>query len=71
MKSLSFEEEIEKMVKESGLSYIDSIIEWCERRAIDPEHIASMVSSNMILKQKLQSEAENLHILPKSKRIPI
>ena len=67
----TFMEDIEKMVKDHDLSYLDSIIEWCERRSIDPEHIASFISSNMVLKAKLQLEAESLNILPKSRRMSI
>ena len=67
----TFSSDIEKLVKEHKLNYLDAIIHWCEKKQIDPENIAQLVSGNMNLKRKLQTEAEGLNFIPRSIRIAI
>lgn len=62
--------EIEKYAKEFGLSYIEAILEYCEQNDLDVESVSKLVSSN--LKEKIQYEAENLNMIPKTvTRLPL
>ena len=59
---------IEEMVAEKRLSYMDACLHYCEENNIEPETIGKLVQGS--LKQKVREEAENLHFMPKSTRIP-
>lgn len=60
----NFSIEIEKMVKEKDIPYMDAILLYCESTGLEVELAAKLVSS--VLKSKLKVEAEELHFLPKS-----
>lgn len=64
-----FSVEIERLVKNFNLDYIDAITYFCEKNNIEIETIASIVKSNLRIKSKIQSEAENLNYLPKSAKL--
>lgn len=55
---------IETLAKEKNTSYMDSIIEYCEKTGLEVELAAKLVST--ALKSKIKLEAEELHFLPKS-----
>lgn len=55
---------IESLAKEKEISYMDSIIEYCEKSGLEVELAAKLVSTS--LKAKIKLEAEELHFLPKS-----
>ena len=63
--------EVERMVIEDELTYMDAIINWCEQRNIEIESMSSVIANNSVIKAKLQHEAENLHFLPKSIKVPL
>lgn len=50
---------IEKLVTSKKLSYMEAVIMYCEEADIDVESIKSLV--NKSLKEKIQSEAEELN----------
>ena len=52
---------IENMVKEKKMSYIDAILDYCEKNEIDPSNTKSMI--NKTLKEKVAFEAQNLNML--------
>lgn len=60
---------IESVVKETGLNYIQAIIHYCDSNSIDIEAVPQFLSSSM--KSKIQMDAEDLHLLPKSSKLPI
>jgi hypothetical protein len=60
----TFSLSIETIAKEKQMSYMDSIIEYCERTGLEIELAAKLVSGS--LKAKIKMEAEELHFLPKS-----
>jgi len=55
---------IETLAKEKQLSYMDSIIEYCNDTGFEIELAAKLISGS--LKAKIQLEAEELNFLPKS-----
>ena len=65
MNSKEFSFEIEKVVKEKKLSYMDAVLHYCETNDIDPGTVS--------LKEKIQVEAIDLRLLstPKGGILPI
>ncbi len=55
---------IEEMVKKTGLSYMEAVIEHCERNNIEIDVGARLLSP--ALKSKIQNEASSLNFLPKT-----
>jgi hypothetical protein len=68
---LNFSFEIEKIVEEKDISYMDAVILYCENTGYEIEIAAKLVSG--ALKSKIKLEAEDLHFLPKSNttKLPI
>ena len=66
----TFYSDIEKHVQ-SGVTYIDAIVHWCDARQLDIEQIVPMITRNAALQLKLQKEGENLNILKRVIRLPI
>jgi len=64
MSQKEFSEEIEKYVRVTRESYMDSIIMYCKENDLDYESINSLLST--VLKQKIQYEAENLNMMAKT-----
>lgn len=64
--SARFAQEIEKIVQYDNVSYIDSIIFFCEKNNIDLEMIAKLISKP--LKDKIKQEAIELNFLKKTSR---
>jgi predicted CopG family antitoxin len=63
----SFSELIEKLVREKRGSYLETIIDVCKERMIDPEDIAKLVSNP--IKAKLEAEGMNLGYLKKKNEL--
>jgi len=60
---------IEKLVANTGLSYIDAIVEHCEKNNLEFEVAAKLLSP--ALKMKIQNEAASLHLYPKSETVKL
>lgn len=71
MNSKEFSLEIEKVVKEKRISYMDAVIWYCEQNEIDVSTVSPLV--NKSLKEKIQNEAIDLRMLnmPAPGRLPI
>lgn len=61
---IDFSYEIEKLVHNKSLSYIDAVVDYCETNNLEIEVIAKIITG--ALKSKIKIEAEELHLLPKS-----
>lgn len=59
----SFSQMVEKLFSETTLTYIESVVELCERENIDPEDIKKYLSDS--IKQNIEAEARGLNFLPK------
>jgi len=59
------------MVYQTDTEYIDAVVEWCAKHNIEVETAASIIKSTPTLKSKIQMEAEDLNVLPKTARLPI
>ena len=62
--------EIEKLVLDFNMDYLDAVVYYCERNNLEVETAASIIRSNLKIKSKLQVEAENLNFLPKTAKLP-
>ena len=71
MNSKEFSLNIESIVKEKRISYMDAIVWYCEQNDIDTGTISSLVSKS--LKEKIKLEATNKRMLkyPKSGQLPV
>lgn len=66
-----FAEEVEKIVERGKSSYIEAVIEVCDKNGIDPSSVAKFVPKNM--KERIKMEGQDLNLIPKDrkqKRLP-
>ena len=61
-----FAQEIESLVKECKINYIDAIVTYCEENSIEIDTISKLVSKP--LKEKLKNDATELNFLKKTTR---
>ena len=64
--SAQFAQDIEAIVKNDILGYIDAIVDYCEKNAIDVESVPKLISKP--LKEKLKWEATELNYLKRTSR---
>ena len=64
--SAQFAQDIEAIVKNDNLGYIDAIIHYCEQNEIDVESVPKLISKP--LKEKLKWEATELNYLKRTSR---
>ena len=64
-----FAEEIEDIVWDLDISYLDAVILYCERKGIEPEETKKLILKP--LKEKIEVDAMNLNLLPKKGVLPI
>lgn len=69
--SKAFAEQIELIVKEKRIDYIDAVVYYCETSGIDIETAADLIKSNAKLKVKVRLSAEESNYLPKTASLPI
>ena len=55
--------DVEDVVWELDVNYIDALQIYCDRRGLEVESIAKMVQQDKILLEKVRSEGEELFIL--------
>lgn len=66
-----FAKEVEDLVWDLDISYIDSVIMLAEKKSLEVETIAELVHRNEDLKAKIELEGESLHLLPRVARLPV
>ena len=66
MNSSKFAVEIEKLVKNEKLNYIDAIVLFCEENNIEIDSINKLISKP--LKEKLKCDAQQLNFMKKTTR---
>ena len=64
-----FSMRIEKLAKDSNTSYLDALLDYCEKNSVEPEQIKPLITKS--LKEKLEVNARELHFLPKVATLPI
>lgn len=63
--------EIETIVYEKKISYIDAALHYCDKNGLEPDMVGDIIRSSPVFKQKVQIEAEKLNFLPKVNRLPV
>ena len=64
-----FTKMIEDTVVMKRLSYMDAIIDLCEKNSLEVEDVKKYISDP--IKEKLEAEAMKLNFLPRSSTLPI
>ena len=64
-----FMENIENLVQKTKMSYIDAVMYYCEENKLEPETAGKMIGGK--LKQNIQEEAEDLHLIQRTSKLPI
>ena len=67
--SMLFMENIEQLVQKTNMTYIDAIVHYCDENKLEPETAGKMVGGK--LKQNIQDEAEDLHLIERTSKLPI
>ncbi len=67
--SMIFMENIESLVQKTRMSYIDAVMHYCDENKLEPETAGKMIGGK--LKQNIQDEAENLHLIQRTSKLPI
>ena len=64
-----FHVKIECIVQDTSMTYMDSVLFYCEQNGMEPETAGGLFNGK--LKQKIREEAEELNFLPKTARLPV
>jgi len=67
--SMKFMGDIEILVQKTKMTYIDAVLHYCEQNNLEPETAGKLVGGK--LKQQIQEEAEDLHLVQRSSKLPI
>ena len=67
--SMIFMENIENLVQKTKMSYIDAVMYYCEENKLEPETAGKMIGGK--LKQNIQDEAEDLHLIERTSKLPL
>ena len=60
---------IEQLVKDKKLSYMDAVLYHAQALELEPEAMAKML--NQSVKDKIEVEAQELHLLKKTGKLPL
>jgi hypothetical protein len=67
--STDFSLHIEREAIRRKIGFMESLMEYCDEKGIEPIAVASMISSS--LKEKIRAEAEEMNLLKKSPKLPL
>ena len=67
--SMVFMENIESLVQQTRMTYIDAVMHYCEENKLEPETAGKMIGGK--LKQNIQDEAEDLHLIERTSKLPL
>ncbi len=60
---------IEQMVRDTKLSYMDAVLEYCKENYLEPEDVAKLI--NKSLKDKIEMDFRELNYLPKQAQLDV
>ena len=66
MTAAKFSVEIENIVKDSNLNYIEAVVQFCEDRNIEMDGINKLISKP--LKEKIKYEAQRLNFMKRTSK---
>ena len=62
-------ENIENLVQQTKMTYIDAVMHYCEENKLEPDTAGKMIGGK--LKQNIQEEAEDLHLIQRTSKLPL
>jgi len=65
----TFTLEIEKIVREKGITHMDAVLWYCQKESIELETVGSLISKG--LKEKIEANARELNFLPRTAQLPV
>lgn len=68
---LEIHNEIEKIAQEANTDYIDAVLHYCTKNDLEIETVGLLLAQDPNLVEKIQIDAENLHFIKKTSRLPI
>jgi hypothetical protein len=71
LKLSNFSAEVRKLIEDKQMEYIDAVVHWCETNNCEIEYAASFIKRDPFIMSRIQIEAEDLHFLKKSARLPL
>ena len=63
--------EVEKIVKDKNMTYLDACLEYARTANVELETIASLIKGSLTLKSKIQADAEALKMIKSGAKLPI
>ena len=66
---MKFVRAIDELVARTDYNYIEAIVEHCKQTGLEIEVAATLINQN--LKAKIESDAMDLNLLPKTNKLPI
>lgn len=66
-----FYAEIEKLVCQLNVSYMDAVVHYCETNNLEIETAASIIKNSSKIKAIVQNEGEELNLLPRTAKLPL
>jgi hypothetical protein len=67
-----FVAEVEKIVKEKKMNYLDACLDYARTANVEIETVASLIKGSQVLKAKIQADAEDNRLLKRSSaKLPI
>lgn len=64
-----FQLKIEEIVTKTGYNYMEAIVDYCDTTGMEIELASTLVNKD--LKAKIEIDAQDLNMLPKTARLPI
>jgi hypothetical protein len=64
-----FCKEVETMVQDKEIGYMQAVLDLCEKHNLEPASAAKLLSKPII--EKIQVEGQKIHLLPRSGVLPI
>jgi hypothetical protein len=64
-----FSEKIVELAQQTGLTMMDSIIQYCDDTGLEIDVASTLISS--ALKSKIREEAQEMNLLKKTARLPV
>ncbi len=68
---LNFYDDIEAHVTTSNVEYLDAILTWATKRNVELDQLVPLIKGNPNLCLRLTIEAEKLHLIEKTTRLPL
>ena len=66
-----FVHEVDKIVKEKNISYLNACMYYAQQANVEIEIIASLIKGSQLLKSKVQFDAEQLRLVKPTAKLPV